>query len=364
MPKYLYLARAPNVGSSAPPTMMPKNMIFVMTHPRATSTAFERCFLSREELHCIHEPFGDPYYFGPERMSDRFSADEIKGNQFENTTFADVLASLPEEAEGKRIMMKDMAQYFIPPIAGGVTQTTSKPVSDLTEEERLAPNAPGVAKSIQEDPKCQKLVDSLKSTVSPDLAASNPTNLPAEVLQNLDYVFLIRPPHLSVPSYYRCCIPPRVEETGWTHYRSAEGGYRELRMMYDYVSQLRKERGLSAPIVIDSLDLIGNPEVTLQKVCKSLELEWDPSMLVWGENREKDVKLFEKWKGFHDDALSSNGFRANPALIETGPYKTDFPKWEKSWTEKFGADGCKIISDSVKDHIDDYNYLRQFKAGV
>ncbi|KAG5370413.1 hypothetical protein CJU90_1783 [Yarrowia sp. C11] len=329
--------------------MMAKNMIFVMTHPRATSTAFERCFLSRDELHCIHEPFGDPYYFGPERMSDRFSPKELEGNQFEKTTFADVLETLnDDESGGKRIMMKDMAQYFIPPLDGAVEGLN---------------NPPGVAKSILSSEKCKEMVRGLEE-VPAELAQVNPTNLPANVLSNLDYVFLIRPPHLSVPSYYRCCIPPRVEETGWTHYRSSEAGYRELRLMYDYVTKLRKERGLPAPIVIDSTDLIGNPEVTLQKVCKALNLEWDPQMLVWGENRERDVKMFEKWKGFHDDALGSSGFRPNPELIQKGEYKTDFPTWEKSWTEKFGPEASKIISDSVKEHIDDYNYLRQFKAGV
>ena len=30
----------------------------------------------RDSLTCIHEPFGDTFYYGPERMSERFDQDE------------------------------------------------------------------------------------------------------------------------------------------------------------------------------------------------------------------------------------------------------------------------------------------------
>ena len=30
----------------------------------------------RDTLQCGHEPFGDAWYFGPERLSDRFDGDE------------------------------------------------------------------------------------------------------------------------------------------------------------------------------------------------------------------------------------------------------------------------------------------------
>ena len=30
----------------------------------------------RETLRCVHEPFGDAFYFGPERLSKRYEADE------------------------------------------------------------------------------------------------------------------------------------------------------------------------------------------------------------------------------------------------------------------------------------------------
>src|ERR1700716_1444045 len=32
--------------------------------------------MTRKELTCVHEPFGDAFYFGPERLSARYEGDE------------------------------------------------------------------------------------------------------------------------------------------------------------------------------------------------------------------------------------------------------------------------------------------------
>lgn len=50
----------------------------------------------RDTLECVHEPFGDAFYFGPERMSERFENDEAyrAKSGFANTTYADVLGTV------------------------------------------------------------------------------------------------------------------------------------------------------------------------------------------------------------------------------------------------------------------------------
>lgn len=43
----------------------------------------------RDTLNCIHEPFGDAFYFGPERLSSRFE-DDVKAREesgFSNSTY-------------------------------------------------------------------------------------------------------------------------------------------------------------------------------------------------------------------------------------------------------------------------------------
>jgi len=78
--------------------------IFVATHPRACSTAFERVFMTREDvLSCVHEPFGDAFYFGPERLSSRYENDEQAREEsgFATSTFKTIFDRI--EREGKEV---------------------------------------------------------------------------------------------------------------------------------------------------------------------------------------------------------------------------------------------------------------------
>lgn len=59
----------------------------------------------RDSLKCIHEPFGDAFYYGPERLSSRFAHDE-KGrleSGFQNSTFKTVLDRIENEGAEVRI---------------------------------------------------------------------------------------------------------------------------------------------------------------------------------------------------------------------------------------------------------------------
>lgn len=56
-----------------------------------------------DALVCVHEPFGDAFYYGPERMGERFlgegdrEAREKSG--FGEVTFGDVVERIEEEGE-------------------------------------------------------------------------------------------------------------------------------------------------------------------------------------------------------------------------------------------------------------------------
>ena len=55
---------------------------------------------SRDRLHCIHEPFGDAFYFGPERLSERYADDEQARLEsgFSQSTYQDVLDRIDNAA--------------------------------------------------------------------------------------------------------------------------------------------------------------------------------------------------------------------------------------------------------------------------
>ena len=72
--------------------------------PRSISTAFERVFVERDDFEVLHEPFSDAYYYGPDRLSDRFAEAEPKEGHSFDSVLANVLA--PRE---KRVFVKDMA---------------------------------------------------------------------------------------------------------------------------------------------------------------------------------------------------------------------------------------------------------------
>jgi hypothetical protein len=57
--------------------------------------------MTRPDLNCIHEPFGDAFYFGPERLSERYADDEEarKLSGFQDATYATVVSRLRAEIE-------------------------------------------------------------------------------------------------------------------------------------------------------------------------------------------------------------------------------------------------------------------------
>ena len=71
--------------------------------PRSLSTAFERVFVERDDIEVLHEPFSAAYYYGPDRLSERYSGKDPKpAYSYEN-----VLAEVFKPRE-RRLFLKDM----------------------------------------------------------------------------------------------------------------------------------------------------------------------------------------------------------------------------------------------------------------
>jgi hypothetical protein len=58
----------------------------------------------RDALQCVHEPFGDAFYYGPERLSARFENDEQErmDSGFADSTFKTVVDRLEKEGQEVR----------------------------------------------------------------------------------------------------------------------------------------------------------------------------------------------------------------------------------------------------------------------
>ncbi|KAF2241234.1 hypothetical protein BU26DRAFT_469412 [Trematosphaeria pertusa] len=361
---------------------MSNKPIFVATHPRACSTAFERVFMTRRDtLQCVHEPFGDAYYFGPERLAERYEDDEksrLESGYSESTyrTIFDRIAK--ENTEGKRIFIKDMAQYWIPP--------NNKPA-------QIAPSLINYKRGVGTDTTALSPVTTRTDRDGPPYPypnkgePGNPTVIPRDLLANFHFTFLIRHPRNSIPSYYRCTIPPLDEMTGFYNFRPDEAGYDELRRLFDYLrhdgqvgpklagqfangytngtngtNDANGTHAAAEICVIDADDLLDNPSGIIEAFCKTTGIEYEPEMLKWDNDEDHKVakEAFEKWKGFHEDAIDSTELRARTTKKTPKSDEQLFAEW----TEKYGEEGAKIIRDTVKESIPHYEYLKQFAIKV
>ena len=162
----------------------------------------------------------------------------------------------------------------------------------------------------------------------------NPTVVPAEILKQFHFTFLIRHPRHSIPSYWRCTIPPLDEITGFYNFMPSEAGYDELRRVFDFL-RLQNQIGPTcagqyralndgevAITVIDADDLLDDPESIIKAYCKEVGIDYRPEMLNWDteDDHQRAKEAFEKWKGFHNDAIHSTSLKPRSATHVSGIY--------------------------------------------
>ncbi|KAF2084056.1 hypothetical protein K490DRAFT_50058 [Saccharata proteae CBS 121410] len=382
---------------------MSKKPIFAATHPRACSTAFERVFMTcRDTLQCVHEPFGDAFYFGPERLSERYEHDEKARIEsgFADSTFKTILDRIDREnTEGKRLFIKDITHYLVPPsgkpasVAPSLLEykrgvgTTNNTSTSSTGHDRTD----SVLSTKKDNSSSAAVIDSEPVTSPPypyptEREVGNPSVVPTDLLKKFHWTFLIRHPRNSIPSYFRCTIPPLDKVTGFYNFMPSEAGYDELRRVFDYLKntgivgpKIAGQPGQTADIngaatggsvadeeveicVIDADDLLDDPEGVISTYCKSVGIEYSPAMLNWDNDGDKEhaKEAFEKWKGFHEDAIDSKDLK--PRTHKKIPKPDD--ELFAEWVEKYGEESAKVIKATVDANVADYEYLKQFAMKV
>jgi hypothetical protein len=129
--------------------------------------------------------------------------------------------------------------------------------------------------------------------------------------------------------------------TGFYTFMPNEAGYDELRRVFDY---LRSENivgparagehngslqdGEVSITVIDADDLLDNPHGIIEAYCKEVGLDYSPSMLNWDkeEDHKQAKNAFEKWNGFHNDAIDSSSLKPRTtAHVSLHPSMSDTP---------------------------------------
>lgn len=244
--------------------------------------------------------------------------------------------------QGKRVFIKDIAHYLLPPqgqkahlapsLLGGHTLTTDKEIDNNTNSDSHNGSVSNHVNGFVNGP--------TNGVTEED---DNPTVMPTDMLRGFHWTFLIRHPRRSIPSYYRCTVPPLDAITGFSEFMPSEAGYLELRKLFDYLlsqniigpakagdkipvdealngsgsesSSLNGDAPRRAAItVIDADELLQNPEGILKVYCKEVGIDYSPQMLEWGDedNQQYASKAFEKWYGFHHDAIDSKCLKPRP----------------------------------------------------
>lgn len=135
--------------------------------------------------------------------------------------------SLLTLSQGKRLLIKDMAYYLFPPEAApaSIAPSVGRVKRGVGTTEAV------VNGTTNGTPKAPYPYDT-------DAEPNNPTVIPRDTLGNFHFTFLIRHPRSSIPSYYRCCVPPLDEVTGFYDFMPSEAGYDELRRLFDYLRSI------------------------------------------------------------------------------------------------------------------------------
>ena len=111
-------------------------------------------------------------------------------------------------------------------------------------------------------------------------------------LPSLTHAFLIRDPARVVASYAAKRVAVRPDHLGVE---------RQVEFFEREADQLGR-----APPVVDSADILANPEGVLSRLCREIGIEWDPAMLLWQAGlRETDGIWASHW---YDAVAASTGF--------------------------------------------------------
>ena len=120
----------------------------------------------------------------------------------------------------------------------------------------------------------------------------------------------------------------------------------------------------------------------IKAYCDEVGIDFSPSMLSWEsqDDQKKAIKAFDKWNGFHNDAIGSNSLKPRTKAhvsafhsvqhgksSNTNTSKQKSPTVEREneeWRAKFGEDAQKVIRQTVDANIPHYEYLKSFAIKV
>lgn len=116
-------------------------------------------------------------------------------------------------------------------------------------------------------------------------------NLPLDFLSDCKNILLIRDPKDVLISYSKVIDQPTLTDIG-------------IKQNYDLFKYL-EEKNIHH-VVVDSRDILAQPEVMLKKICASLGIIFQPAMLEWKAGSRKEDGVWAKY--WYKNVHESTGF--------------------------------------------------------
>ena len=113
-------------------------------------------------------------------------------------------------------------------------------------------------------------------------------------LSKVQNAFLIRRPEAVLASYHDRRANPTADDVG----------FKRQRQLFERVIEMTG----NVPPVIDSDDVLRNPEKILRLLCKSLGIEFDSAMLAWPPGKRSDDGVWASH--WYESVEQSTGFAA------------------------------------------------------
>ena len=105
-------------------------------------------------------------------------------------------------------------------------------------------------------------------------------------------VFLIREPKALISSFSKVIPNPDMQDIG-------------LKTELELYQWLTQQVG-NPPVILDSGEVLKNPEGVLKQLCKVLEMDWDKNMLHWPIGARPEDGVWAKY--WYKNVHNSNGF--------------------------------------------------------
>ncbi len=152
-------------------------------------------------------------------------------------------------------------------------------------------------------------------------------------LREARHSFLIRRPEEIAASFYALERDMRIEETG-------------VRALFELYTAVVREQG-HIPVVVDSDDLVNQPEATMRAYCAAVGLPFIADAMRWEAGVQPEWARTARW---HEDASASTGFwqpvKSGRSPLASHPDVVRFVEAHQPYYENLRAQRIRI-----DDHI-------------